>query len=590
MKKSIYLSAAALALLAASCSQDDGPIAGADGMTTFRVSLPADLNSRAFGEGTDSKSLSIAVYKVTDGTRTLVMSSFAGENGMNADQIKEITPFGDGFTATYQIPLVKNEKYDIVFWAQNEACDAYKFDMTTGTMTVNYAEMKNFDESRDAFVYSLTDYTSAGNGGEVTLRRPFAQLNVGTSDYAAYIAASGLESQTFGLEVSNVANTLNLIDGKTSTAGTFDGKVTLANADPSEETFPVTTEAYKYLAMGYFLVDEAAVINQVSLNVGSEKFATYNNVPVKANYRTNIFGTLLTNRENFEITINPDFTTPDLEPDNTMQWDGSESAPAEPVVGEDGKRVLTINTPQELAYFGKHYTSKDWYTNMRIDITADMSFEGQNWTPIDLRANGDTGASITFDFQGHTISGLNSPLFDGGNESKCVVSVKNLTIKNSDIVKAAGKYMGVLGGNMQGTLENISIENCTVTAPVVEGQSISVGGIVGFYGSGNAKGCSVSNVTISTEHAESYIGGMFGTMNLNNSNGKTERFIYECKADHVTVTAPAGAKIGAILGRNVEASTYFLNCTATDCSPTNELWGYLASGKVDTKYNGELPF
>ena len=62
-KKFFYLSAALMAsLLGSSCSQDDAPLFGEDGVTTFSITLPADMSSRAFNSGTKATNLYVAVY------------------------------------------------------------------------------------------------------------------------------------------------------------------------------------------------------------------------------------------------------------------------------------------------------------------------------------------------------------------------------------------------------------------------------------------------------------------------------------------------------------------------------------------------
>lgn len=76
------------------------------------------------------------------------------------------------------------QTYDFVFWADCSTGDHYNTDdLTNITVKGNYAG--NNDEF-DAFTGALLDYQVKGAFSEnITLRRPFGQLNVKTLDMAA---------------------------------------------------------------------------------------------------------------------------------------------------------------------------------------------------------------------------------------------------------------------------------------------------------------------------------------------------------------------------------------------------------------------
>jgi hypothetical protein len=57
-------------------------------------------------------------------------------------------------------------------------------EIANAKMEVNYTGIKSNDETLDAF-YAVKQFTVNGAQTEtVELRRPFAQLNIGTNDYA----------------------------------------------------------------------------------------------------------------------------------------------------------------------------------------------------------------------------------------------------------------------------------------------------------------------------------------------------------------------------------------------------------------------
>ena len=316
MKKYFYLSAAALVtLFAASCSQDDGPTTETqDGLTTFTVQFPTEL-TRTFGDAPANQQLNVAIY-AKDSNKAL----FTCINGKNIDGTSPltITQFNGTLKAKVEVSLVKNQQYDLVFWTQNTengTTSPYVYDATTQKLTVGYNGLKNYEENRDAFFASKTIKSGdATNSDVIELKRMFAQVNVGTSDLEAYTNAGG--DTNFGIKLSGLATQIDLKTGEV-TAPTGEAVVaTTSNMASSTELFP-TIENYtgaklEYLAMAYVLVGNGSLPNKATIDVTlyankNEGFATYPSVPVQMNYRTNIYGALLTNPEVFNVEIKPAF-------------------------------------------------------------------------------------------------------------------------------------------------------------------------------------------------------------------------------------------------------------------------------------------
>ena len=152
-------------------------------------------------------------------------------------------------STTVELQLTTGNTYSVIFWAA--APDApYTVDLGAKTMTVDYAVDKTLsnDEARDAF-YKYYTFTVTGAQTEtIELRRPFAQINIGTADYTASTSA-GYTPTHSAVTVKNAYSTLDLAEGKV-----YDEvEVTYATANiKKDETFPVT--GYEYLAMNYVLV------------------------------------------------------------------------------------------------------------------------------------------------------------------------------------------------------------------------------------------------------------------------------------------------------------------------------------------------
>lgn len=315
-----YLSTAALLagtmLAVTSCSNEDAPYGGDGGMTVISVKLPDDLGTRvSFGDAPSNQELNVAIYEAGNTKKAL----FTSINGVTSEGMTVEQFASDGLTATVKVPLVKNKQYDLVFWSQDKANRYYKYTENGQTLTVGYGEgegatVQNYNDARDAFFASKTVTSGdATNSQAIQLKRMFAQINVGTNDLQAYTKAGG--SDSFAITVSGVATEINLKSGIVSNpTGTV--TATTTNAASSARDFPAITgytgNNLQYLSMIYVLVGDGAAANKTNVDVslyanGNAGFATYANVPVQMNYRTNIYGALLTNPEVFNVTIDPIF-------------------------------------------------------------------------------------------------------------------------------------------------------------------------------------------------------------------------------------------------------------------------------------------
>lgn len=315
-----YLSTAALLagtmLAVTSCSNEDAPYGGDGGMTVISVKLPDDLGTRAsFGDAPSNQELNVAIYEAGNTEKAL----FTSINGVTSEGMTVEQFASNGLTATVKVPLVKNKKYDLVFWSQDKNNHYYTYTENGQTLTVGYVEgggatVQNYNDARDAFFASKTVTSGdATNSQAIQLKRMFAQINVGTNDLRAYTNAGG--SDSFGITVSGVATEINLKSGIVSNpTGTV--TATTTNAEFSAKDFPAITgytgNRLQYLSMIYVLVGDGAPANKTNVDVslfanGNAGFATYANVPVQMNYRTNIYGALLTNPEVFNVTIDPIF-------------------------------------------------------------------------------------------------------------------------------------------------------------------------------------------------------------------------------------------------------------------------------------------
>lgn len=306
MKKVLFSTVAmsALMLMATSCADDQTSDlkAGAESTVTITAQLPGDMGTRAFADGTKATELHYAVYEKGTTTRLAVCKKTDGTKGQ-----LEGTATMTGLQTTISLQLTTGKEYDFVFWADAPGDNVYTFNSENQTVTVNYANAENNTDNLDAFFGQKKALKVSGNMSiSQELRRPFAQINIGTDDFDAAAAAGYTVSEsTIGVATYK---TLNLLSEEVSdpVTATF-----VKKPIPTEDSkFSVNSKDYKYLSMSYVLVPKDKETVDIAFDYTLTN-RTFTNVPVQRNYRTNIYGSLLTNTANFNVVIAPGFNDPD---------------------------------------------------------------------------------------------------------------------------------------------------------------------------------------------------------------------------------------------------------------------------------------
>ena len=368
MKKVLFSTVAmsALMLMATSCADDQTSDlkAGAESTVTITAQLPGDMGTRAFADGLTAKHLQYAVYEAGQSTPLKVFgdeTTVVGEAEM-VNLKKSVT-----------LKLTSGKSYDVIFWADATTDSPYTFNPASQEVSVDYSKVNNNSDNCDAFFKKETITVSGNQSVDVKLTRPFAQVNIGTDDFDA-AKASGLEVTQTEV-VAKAFATLNLATGEVSDEAdrTFTMK---AIPTASDGEFPVAG-GYKYLSMDYLLVGADKATVDVAFNYGGPQSLTFTNVPVQRNYRTNIYGSLLTNTADFNVVIAPAFNDPDYNhnviiitastqtelataaqtPNAVIKLKESTTYTLPETVAEgvtfSGDETTVISIPQAIAYHGK---------------------------------------------------------------------------------------------------------------------------------------------------------------------------------------------------------------------------------------------
>lgn len=506
MKKLLLASATIASLMLASCSNEEVVAPATGGNVTFTAELPV-LGSRAYGDGTTASSLTAYVYSAEEGQAPKFLFS------KEAD-------FKGKLQTTVTLDLVTGKTYDIVFWTQ--ATEApYTYDSDNRTITVTYGGAAN-DEKRDAFFFTEKGLKITGPVQKtVSLKRPFAQLNVLTSDYAT-AQASKIEVKQTGLTMT-LPNTLDLTTGAVS--GEAEVSYALADIPNDEIVKEESGKTYKYLSMNYILVgaDKAIVDVKIGTDFALNSALTFNAVPVQRNYRTNIYGALLTNPAIFDVEILPDFD--DMNNVEIAVWDGK--SVAQPTINEDAKTV-EVKGPAQFIGLAQLVNGTDGnpaqdFEGYTVTLDGDIDFGGNEITAIAADAVRDGGSYTGSVFKGvldgnnATISNFtianNTTNLDAvagfiANLSGETAEVKNLKFKNIAISGPECEQVGVIGMVTGGA----KVTNVHVQSGTVNGRQ-GVGGIVGrMMKDGSIENCSnAAEISCTTNNVGGIVGAAYRT-------------------------------------------------------------------------------
>lgn len=384
MKKVLFSTVAmsALMLMATSCADDQTSDlkAGAESTVTITAQLPGDMGTRAFADGTKATELHYAVYEKDSKIRLAVCKKVDGTKGQ-----LEGTATMTGLQTTISLQLTTGKEYDFVFWADAPGDNVYSFNSEDQTVTVNYANAENNTDNLDAFFGQKKALKVSGNMSiSQELRRPFAQINIGTDDFDAAAAAGYTVSEsTIGVATYK---TLNLLSEEVSdpVTATF-----VKKPIPTEDSkFSVNSKDYKYLSMSYVLVPKDKETVDIAFDYTLTN-RTFTNVPVQRNYRTNIFGSLLTNTADFNVVIAPGFNNPDY-----------------------NHNVITASTQTELATAAQtpnaviKLKENTTYT-LPADVAEGVTFSGDETTVISI-PKAITYHGKTIGFSGVTVKSPNT--------------------------------------------------------------------------------------------------------------------------------------------------------------------------------------
>lgn len=433
--------AAAMSVLAIACAKEQvGPVEGAMVEATFSVDVPGVIGTKA-GEGTKATKL---YYQVFD-------AEGAPVTGLPM-QVKDIH-----VSTTVNFQLIKDQTYNFVFWAQTAEAGYYTV-TDLRTITANYEGKNSNDENFDAFFAVEKAITINGPITKtVTLKRPFAQINVATTGVLKAGETTVNVDFTGATSAVTVKGVPTVFSPLTDELSSPVNALQFASAAIPEGNFAVTgsTETYKYLAVNYVFapVDGTVYDVEAALNVaGKDVTVKVPSVPAKRNYRTNIYGNLLTTTADFNVEIDPGFAGDENISPIIVNGVAYQTLDAAVAAAKTGEQTI-IALSQDMAGNGVK-------TIKGQDVVIDL---GGHTFDIDGSLVGSTGTE-TSGFQ--LLKGSKVTFKNGTLKSKkaslLIQNYSDLTLENVTLDATGGVALYVLSNN-HGTVKIIG--SSSILAP-----------------------------------------------------------------------------------------------------------------------------
>ena len=447
MKKTLLLLASA-ALLLVGCAKEQvtngvGQKEGGLQEVTFTANLDSGVATKAAVDG-DGAAASV---------NRCIMEIYYGDD-LYTRQIAKVSDKQATFSA--QVP--SNRTYTVAFWADKVddattdtglATDKYYTTSSLKTIALNGSYLGN-DDARDAFfVCEPYEVKQGGSAFTATLKRPFAQVNVITTDWDKVASISALKPEKVNVTLKNALVAFNAVTGVASGAQTL-------NYEAAVYT-PAAHGAEKTLSMDYLFASDTKALIDIdwkAQKTGDDDVEhAFAAVPYQRNYRTNIKGALLTATGQWTVTVDPD-------------WDGDGST----VEGEDDPYLVNYFATGSIAAANEALKTKN---AVSIENPSDLG------TAVVIPAEQD-GKSVLIKVAGASAGDITvQKATDNGPASLAIESdskTLNIDLPNSHVDLNMGNFTSVTANTSATTL--VVGKDVTIDALTINGGNAKIYGVV----------------------------------------------------------------------------------------------------------------
>ena len=484
MKKTLLLLASA-ALLLVGCAKEQITENTGEGLQTvsFTVGVESAVTKAVADNDGHAANINHWIMQVLDTDGSVY----------NYQELKNTT----GLTQTFNVSLIKGQTYKVLFWADTEG----KYVVTDLKNVQRAAEvaLKANSDSLDAFSAVVKNFTTTvATQKTITLKRPFAQLNVVFTDLdTLYKTMNNPEEYkkfrpTDLVAKAKVPTTFNVL---TEEAGATAETALEMKADTTYSTNYSVHSNKATLYMDYIFASSTKDIVDIDFHFVSNGVIIAHNfaaVPFQRNYRTNILGNLMSANAKWEVTVDPNWDSlEDGSKDyNVNYYEPSSITDAQNyIANNDNQKAKTVDL-SKTTITTDDITGDDKTIKFELKTTspADMVNFTLPAIPQDVINAGCTGWKITHE-TGYPTENVNVTAPDGTivtidapdshvtlngsvynqatattSQSTLVVPV-GVTVKNLIIVKG--------GVEIHGCVENVSVTGSAETVFVRECEGLS---------------------------------------------------------------------------------------------------------------------
>ena len=384
MKKILYfLLGLAAAVALSSCVKEptageaDPALGGIPVQVTFHLNLGSDLTKAATTDLDDGSKVDQVYAAVFAKDGSLISSSRIGGTGYQP------TASISGGSASLTLTLSRSQDYKVIFFAQKQGMYDVQFAPgNVATFSPRSGALAN-DPARDAF-WAAVDVNSSVSTYNVTLRRPFAQINVLVPEDNLPAGKTALSST---MTVTGMASGFDLFAGKS-----LDGTAEMSFAEQAISTaaFGKYASGYRWVAMNYVLVPASGRINLSFKEKDMASALSLSGITVSANGRTNLVGRLYPDSGDGDVDCS--FT---VRIDSGIEGGGEQDTPDTPD-NPDTPSETPVDTEIVIAD-GATYTED---APLEIDASASQTMS------VTLTVNGDSFQTVHAGASGQQVTAV----------------------------------------------------------------------------------------------------------------------------------------------------------------------------------------
>lgn len=400
--KKIFLILSSAALLLAGCAKtEDSPVVntGDEVTITVEAGMPEVHTKAAADYDGNAVKANHWIMEVRDAQGQLFYRDVK-------------TPDEGTLQQTFKVTLIKNQSYDLLFWADNNGAFYDTDDLTD----VQLSDPSGYDgniDARDAFTACKAYTAKASEKLTAELYRPFAQVNVITTDLEtlwAQAATTGVQEETYMkfapenfIAKVNVPTSFNV---KTQLCGEVSTQKVVIKADESYKGYKsdnVTPQDHNNYAlhinpatlfMDYIFASkgqkDVVDIDFEFVSNGEKISYAFTSIPVQANYRTNIKGQLFSFDTEWTVDIKPAWESPDYDVDIYETTIDNINALNQALASDEAKDAKEVVAEVTMP---KDSDDEDvTFTYANDDQTVNITFKGELGTNKTITFKNDTGA------------------------------------------------------------------------------------------------------------------------------------------------------------------------------------------------------